>query len=158
MTRWLSALAPAALLAAAAIFAGLTSDDVLAQSARRVPQAVAAVQAPERATEVCHNASAQAALDCARRRCERKAGRGACFAVTVCEPSGWTGTMGVQVTEVHFSNTICGAPSREALLAALRAFCAGQAGVKQCTVATVWSPDGKGESPAISWTPEQLKR
>lgn len=146
------------LVSAGAALSGWGVSEVLAQSARRVPQAMAAVQAPESATEVCHSPSAQAALDCARKRCERKAGRGACFAVTVCQPSGWAGTMGVQVTEVHFSNTICGAPSREAVLTALRAFCAGQAGVKLCSVTHLWSPDGKLDSPSISWTPADLKR
>jgi hypothetical protein len=146
------------LFAAVAALSGWGASEAQAQSARRVPQAVAAVQAPESATEVCHSPTAQAALDCARKRCERKAGRGACFAVTVCQPSGWTGMMGVQVTEVHFSNTICGAPSREAVLTALRAFCAGQAGVKHCSVTHLWSPDGKLETPSISWKPGDLKR
>ena len=89
----------------------------LAQRAKTVPQAFAVVQAPESAVEVCHGTSVQAALDCARKRCERKARRGACFSVTACEPSGWAGVMGVQMSEVHFSNAVCGAPTREAAVA-----------------------------------------
>ena len=124
-----------------------------AQRARSVPQAFAAVQAPESAVEICHGTSVQAALDCARRRCQRKASRGACFSVTACEPAGWAGIMGVQTNEVHFSTAVCGAPTREAVLAALKAFCDGHVGGKQCTVAQLWSPDGKQHSTGMSWTP-----
>lgn len=129
-----------------------------AQSARIVAQAFAAVQAPESAVEVCHATSAQGALDCARKRCQRKAGRGTCFAVTVCEPSGWAGTMGVQMSEVHFTTTICGAPSRDAAIAVLRAFCEGHAGSKQCTINRLWTPDGKAVPHEQSWTPADFKK
>lgn len=124
-----------------------------AQRASSLPQAFAVVQAPEAAVETCHGTSVQAALDCARRRCQRKAGRGACFAVTACEPAGWAGVMGVQMSEVHFSSAVCGAPSREAALAALRAFCNGHAGAKACVVSRLWSPDGKQHNIELSWTP-----
>lgn len=129
-----------------------------AQKARAVPQAFAAVQAPEAAVEICHSTSAQAALDCARKRCQRKAARGACFAVTVCEPAGWAGTMGVQMSEVHFSNAVCGAPTREAAIAALKVFCEGHTGAKQCVVTQVWSPDGKLHNTDATWTQGDFKR
>jgi hypothetical protein len=129
-----------------------------AQRAKSVRQAFAAVQAPESAVEVCLSASVQAALDCARKRCERKAGRGACFAVTACEPGGWAGIMGVQMSEVHFSNAVCGAPTREAAIAALKAFCEGHVGAKQCGIPNLWSPDGKQHDIQLSWAPSGSKK
>ena len=123
-----------------------------------MPQAFAVVQAPEAAVEVCHGTSAQAALDCARKRCQKRAGRGACFAVTVREPAGWAGVIGVRMSEVHFSNAVCGAPSREAALAALKAFCDGQAGGNACAVNQLWSPDGKLHQVQLSWTPVSAKK
>ncbi len=128
-----------------------------AQRSKSVPQAFALVHAPEAVVEVCLSASVQSALDCARKRCQRKAGQGACFAVTACEPVGWAGLMGVQLSEVHFASAVCGAPSREALIGALKAFCDGQAGVKRCNVTHLWSPDGKQHTGDTSWTPGEAK-
>lgn len=128
-----------------------------AQRIKNVPQAFALVQAPEAAVEVCLSVSVQTAIDCARKRCSRKAGQGACFAVTACEPVGWAGMMGVQLSEVHFTSAVCGAPSREALFASLKAFCDGQAGVKRCVVSHLWSPDGKQHADETSWTPSEPK-
>lgn len=132
-----------------------------AQSAKPkgVPQAFAMVQAPEAAVEACHGASAQAALDCALRRCQRKAGRGACYAVTACAPGGWAGIMGVKLKDVHFSDAICGAPSQPALVAALRAFCQGHgAGLEQCSLTQAWSPDGKPQKIDHTWTPADFRK
>ena len=147
-----------ALIMAILVVALTGADPGWAQRAKPVPQAFAALQAPEAAVEVCHGASAQAALDCARQRCQRKAGRGACFAVTACEPAGWAGTMGVQMSEVHFSNAVCGAPTREAVVAALRAFCEGHAGRKQCTLGQIWSPDGRLHNVEATWTAEDFRK
>lgn len=124
-----------------------------AQKSKAVPQAFALVQAPEAAVEVCHGTSAKAATECAHAKCQRKAGRGACYAVTACEPAGWAGLMGVRLAEVHFSNAVCGAPTQEAAIAALRAFCFGHAGVKECAVTRLWSPDGKQRFVELNWTP-----
>ena len=129
-----------------------------AQKAKSVPQAFAAVQAPEAAVEVCHGTSARAAMDCAQAKCQRKAGRGACFSVTACQPAGWAGVMGVQLAEVHFSNAVCGAPTREAAVASLRAFCQGYTGMKQCAVAQIWSPDGKLVVVDLNWTPADFRK
>lgn len=126
----------------------------LAQRAKSVPHAFAAVQAPESSIEVCHSASVQAAIDCARKRCQKQAGRGACFQVTACEPAGWAGMMGVRLSEVHFTSAVCGAPSREAVITALRAFCDGQVGGKECSLTHLWSPDGKLHPIEMSWTPK----
>ena len=149
---------PRLIAAALAAALPLIAAPAFAQRAKAVPQAFAVVQAPEAAVEVCHGTSAQAALDCARKRCQKRAGRGACFAVTACEPAGWAGVMGVRMSEVHFSNAICGAPSREAAIAALKAFCDGQTGGKECAVTQLWSPDGKLHQVELSWTPVNAKK
>jgi hypothetical protein len=146
---------PARLAAVTIIAAAAMTSAAQAQRARAVPQAFAVVQAPESAVEACHATSAQAALDCAKRRCERKSRRGACFAVTACQPAGWAGVMGVQLSEVHFSTAVCGAPSREAALASLKAFCDGHAGGKSCVVSLLWSPDGKQHNVDARWTPQK---
>ncbi len=138
--------------------ASVLATPVAAQKSPNQAQAFAAVQAPEAAAEVCHSKSARSALDCARKMCERKSARGACFAVTVCEPMGWSALMGVQVSEVHFSKALCGAPSQEALVTALKAYCRGHAGLRQCFVSQIWSPDGKQQKFEATWTPADLKK
>ena len=148
---------PRLLAACLTLIAARVDAPALAQKARTVPQAFAVVQAPEAAVEVCHGTSVQAALDCARKRCQKRAGRGACFAVTACEPAGWAGVMGVRMSEVHFSNAVCGAPSREAVVAALKAFCEGHAGGKECAVSQLWSPDGKLHQVDLTWTPADTR-
>src|SRR5262245_4049368 len=147
-----------AMLAGVTAFSSALSSQVAAQRVKPVPQAFAAVQAPESAVETCHSTSAQAALDCARSKCQRKAGRGACFAVTVCEPGGWAGIMGVQLAEAHFSNVVCGAPTREALVNALRSFCESHPGLKQCTVSQTWAPDGGLLIMDVTWTPADFRK
>ena len=123
-----------------------------------VAQAVAVVQAPEAAVEICHASTARAAQDCALAKCQKKAGRGACFAVTACAPSGWAGVMGVKIKEVHFSESVCGAPTREAALAALKAFCRGHLpNLEQCHVAEVWTPNGRPEKVDLTWGPSDLR-
>ena len=123
-----------------------------------MPQAFAVVQAPEAAVETCHATTPRAAQECALAKCQKKAGRGACFSVTVCAPSGWAGIMGVRVKEVHFTDSVCGAPTREAAIAALRAFCIGHMPqAEQCFVSQLWGPDGKPHALELSWAPTDLK-
>ena len=123
-----------------------------------VAQAFAMVQAPEAAVETCHADTSRAALDCARAKCARKAGRGACFSIAVCSPSGWAGVMGIKVTEVHFSETVCGAPTKDALIAALKAFCVGHlVNLEQCYVGQIWGPNGKAEKVELTWTAAALR-
>ncbi len=122
-----------------------------------VPQAFAVVQAPEGAVEWCHATTARAAYDCALAKCQRKVGRGACFAVTACAPSGWAGIMGVKLRQAHFSESICGGPSRAALIEALKAFCRGHAPqLEQCSLELVWGPDGKSQAVNLNWTAKDL--
>ena len=154
-----SPLQPRRLGVTALVAVGLgVAAPAIAQKSPNQAQAFAAVQAPEAAAEVCHSKSARSALDCARKMCERKSARGACFVVTVCEPMGWSALMGVQVSEVHFSKALCGAPSQDALVTALKAYCQGHAGLRQCFVSHIWSPDGKQQTFQATWTPADLKK
>lgn len=124
-----------------------------------VPQAFAVVQAPEGAVEACHATTVRAAQDCALTKCQKKAGRGACFAVTACAPSGWAGIMGVKLRQVHFSESICGGPSREALIEALKAFCRGHLPqLEHCALELVWGPDGKAQAVNLTWTAQELAK
>lgn len=141
-----------------AVAAAVLTEAAHAQRAKPVPQAFAAVQAPEAAVETCHGVSARAALDCARARCQRKASSGACFAVTVCQPAGWAGHMGVKLSEVHFTSTVCGAPTQEAVIASLRAFCQGHAGMRQCVVMRLWAPNGNPVNVELNWSPADFKQ
>lgn len=152
---------PRLLPLSCALLAGVAcaASPALAQrgGTRGVPQAFAVVQAPEGAVEWCHASTARGAYDCALAKCQKKAGRGACFAVTSCAPSGWAGIMGVKLRQVHFSESICGGPSREALVDALKAFCRGHlAQLEQCSLELVWGPDGKAQSVNLNWTAKDL--
>lgn len=119
----------------------------------------AAAQAPEAATEACYAATPAAAQSCALAKCKRKAGSGACFALTLCAPGGWAGIMGVRVTEVSFADVLCGAPSKEALLAGLKAYCEGHLPqMQECHVASVWSPEGRAVTVDQSWSAKDFKR
>lgn len=137
---------------------------VLAQQAKRESQAVglqsfAATQAPEAATEACYGATARAAQSCALAKCEKKAGKGACFALTLCSPGGWSGIMGVTVGEISFADVLCGAPTKDALIAGLTAYCEGHLpNMKQCSLTQVWGPDGKSATVERTWTPADFKK
>lgn len=140
------------IVRAALLMAALVSATTAA-SAQSVPRAFAAAQAPEAALETCRAATASKAIDCAMAKCQKKAGRGACIAVTACSPAGWSGAMGVRLKESHFSDVVCGAPSKEALITTLKAFCQGhRPQMQECFVAEITSPDGKTEKIEQTWT------
>ena len=144
------------MLSALALSAATTAQ--AQRAGRGVTQAFAVVQAPEAAVETCHAATARAAQDCALAKCQKKAGRGACFAITACAPSGWAGVMGIKLKEVHFSESVCGAPTKEAVLAALKAFCRGHMpNIEQCFVAELWAPNGKSDRVDLTWGPTDLR-
>jgi hypothetical protein len=116
----------------------------------------AAAQAPEQAFEICFAGTAEAAAACAMKKCKAK-GATECAVMAACAP-GWAGNMGVQLEEVHFTDTICGAPSKQAALDSLRAFCKGHKPfVKQCFLASVWSPEGKETKIEKTIDPTKLK-
>jgi hypothetical protein len=119
----------------------------------------AAVQAPEAATEACYAATPARAEACAMRKCRAKAGKGACFAVTLCAPGRWAGIMGVSVGEISFADVLCGAPTEAALIAGLKSYCEGHLPqMKQCGIAEIWGPDGTKKTVSVSWSPADFKK
>jgi hypothetical protein len=116
----------------------------------------AAAQAPEQAFEVCFAETAENAAACAMKKCQT-GGASECAVMAACAP-GWAGTMGVRLDEVHFTETICGAPSKQAVLDALRVFCKGRKPyVRECFLASVWSPEGKETKVEKTIDPAKLK-
>jgi hypothetical protein len=119
--------------------------------------AFAAVQAPEQGYYTCHAATAEAASQCAMKQCT-DAKSADCTLMAACA-SGWAGAMGVMLEEVHFTDTVCGAPSKNAAIQALTAFCRGRLPyVRECFISEVWSPDGKAEKVERTITKEQLTK
>ena len=118
--------------------------------------AFAAALSPEQAYEVCHSATAERAAACAMKKC-KKAGGSDCFVQSACA-SGWSGTMGVRLEEMHFTDSVCGAPSKDAALASLKAFCMGHLPfVKECYLASAYSPVGDEVKIDITLDPLNLK-
>lgn len=158
-TRTIRALG--SLMAIAISVAGASA--ALAQ-AKKPPAAVglqsfAAAQAPEAATEACYAGTARDAQSCALAKCEKKAGKGACFALTLCSPGGWSGIMGVSLGEISFADVLCGAPTKDALIAALTGYCEGHLPkMRQCGISQVWGPDGKPVALELTWTPADFKK
>jgi hypothetical protein len=128
-----------------------------ATSAVAEPMSFAAVQAPEQGYYTCHAATAEAAAACAMKKCTDAKGAD-CAVMAACAP-GWAGAMGVMLEEVHFTETVCGAPSKRAAIQALTAFCRGRLPhVKECFISEVWSPEGKAEKVEKAITKEQLTK
>jgi hypothetical protein len=118
--------------------------------------AFAAAQSPEQAFEVCHAATAETAAACAMKKCKASGGSD-CVVMAACL-SGWSGTMGVRLEEVHFTDSLCGAPSKAAAIASLKAFCKGHLPyVKECYLASVYSPMGQEEKIEKTLDPRKLK-
>ncbi len=129
----------------------------LAAPAAADPMAFAAVQAPEQGYYTCHAATAEAATTCAMKQCT-DAKSADCTVMAACA-SGWAGAMGVMLEEVHFTDTVCGAPSKTAAIQALTAFCRGRLPyVRECFISEVWSPEGKAEKVEKTITKEQLTK
>lgn len=130
----------------------LTADAAVAES----PQSFAAAQAPEQAFEICFDETAEKAAACAMRKC-KAGGATECVVVSACS-EGWARTLGVQLDEVHFTDVLCGAPSKQAVLDSLRAFCKGhKPHVRQCFLGSVWSPEGKETKIEKTIDPAKLK-
>jgi hypothetical protein len=129
----------------------------------RSPMGIAFAQAKE-GTWLCRKSKPEDALACAREQCAEQSPGQTCWATAWCFPAGWSGLMKVQLRDFSFTETLCGAPSQEALKQALRALCAGEEGAAQCELFNVVDPDGneravEGESypgapPAQSPPPE----
>lgn len=120
--------------------------------------AFAAAIAPEQAFEVCLKADAITAAQCAMQKCkDASGGTDECIITSACG-RGWSGSMGVTTGEVHWTETVCGAPNEAAVLAALTAFCKGQAKyATECFLASVWDEKGKEKTIEKSLNPKKLK-
>lgn len=120
--------------------------------------AFAAAIAPEQAFEVCFKPDAIAAARCAMDKCKQSSGGSdECIITSACG-RGWAGSMGVTTGEVHWTETVCGAPNEAAVLAALTAFCKGQAKyATECFLASVWDEKGKEKTIEKTLNPKKLK-
>ncbi len=116
----------------------------------------AAAISPEQAFEICQSADVPSAVSCALDKC-RKAGGDDCVVTSACT-NGWAGSMGVTTSEIHWTETVCGAPSEAAAVSALRAFCKGGLPyVTECYLSQVWSDDGKTKSIEKTIDPKKIK-
>ncbi|MFT3671334.1 hypothetical protein [Aestuariivirga sp.] len=120
--------------------------------------AFAAAIAPEQAFEVCFKPDAIAAAQCAMDKCKKAAGGSdECIITSACG-RGWSGSMGLTTGEVHWTETVCGAPNEAAVISALTAFCKGQAKYAQeCYLASVWNEQGKEKQIEKTLNPKKLK-
>ncbi len=121
--------------------------------------AYAAAYAPESAFESCRAERAAEAVSCALAACVKSSGYPEdCYLLAACDGGGWAGVMGVLVTEIHFTTVTCGAPTREALLAELKARCAGYLPyMQECWVSELIPlNDAAAEAVEISWTSETV--
>jgi hypothetical protein len=118
----------------------------------------AAAIAPEQAFEVCFKADALAAAQCAIDKCKAASGgSGDCVITSACS-NGWSGSMGVTTGEVHWTETVCGAPGEAAVITALTAFCKGQAKyATECFLSSVWDTHGKEKLIEKTLYPKKLK-
>ena len=126
--------------------------------AQNQDMAFAAAIAPEQAFEVCHKADAIEAAQCAMKKCkDATGGSDECIITSACG-SGWSGSMGITTGEVHWTETVCGAPNEKAVVEALKAFCKGQSEFAQeCFLASVWDEKGKEKKLEKALDPKTLK-
>lgn len=126
--------------------------------AQNPDMAFAAAIAPEQAFEVCHKADAIEAAQCAMKKCkDATGGSDECIITSACG-RGWAGSMGITTGEVHWTETVCGAPNEKAVIAALTAFCKGQSEFAQeCYLASVWDEQGKEKTIEKTLDPKTLK-
>ncbi len=130
---------------------------VWAFPAQAQQMAFAAVQAPEQGYYTCHGASVDEAIRCATKKCDEDKSTD-CAVMAACA-SGWAGSMGVMLEEIHFTDTVCGAPSKQAAIQALTAFCRGRLPhVKECFISEVWTPAGKSQKVEKTLTAAQLTK
>ncbi len=122
-------------------------------AAQNGPDGIGFAQAEE-GTWTCRAGDPVTALDCARALCRAEAGGQDCYRTGWCFPAGWAGVITVWTSDFHANKPICGAPSLEGLLAAMRAFCDHSPEASSCDVGMVVGPDGVEVDAADHWTPE----
>ena len=109
--------------------------------AQEGPAGIAFYQAEE-GTWTCRDADPAAAFECARQACFAGAGGQDCVATAWCFPAFYAGTLTLMLPDFHTTRPLCGAPSLEALIGAMQAFCDHSPETTACYVGQVWNPDG----------------
>jgi hypothetical protein len=121
-----------------------------AQPALAQPVGIGFAQAEE-GTWSCRAGDPVTALNCARDLCQAEGGGQACFRTTWCFPAGWAGVLTVWTADHHANHPICGMPSLEALLGAMRVFCDNAPDATACDVGMVTHPFGMRVEVAEHW-------
>jgi hypothetical protein len=139
-------------------FAAVFLFAAIAHAEEKPVLAFAAAISPEVAFEVCHKPDAIAAAQCAMAACVKAAGEGAdCYITSACG-RGFAGSMGLTTGEIHWTETVCGAPDETAVILALKAFCKAQAKyVQQCFLATIWDDRGNPSIKEEMWEAKTLQ-
>lgn len=137
MSRRILVVIAAAMLSAGAALANGGTDEG--------PKGVAVVIAPESGVYTCAAGNPDAAFACARKKC-RDAGEADCYRTNWCYPGRWGAVYSVRTAEFHGPDALCGAPTREAVLATVVCWCRAQEHVVSCFVSTILTPEG-GEEP-----------
>ncbi len=97
----------------------------------------------EEGTWYCTGDNPVNTLNCAREKCKAEADGQGCYRTRWCYGGGWSGLMTVFLSDFHVTEIICGAPSQEALKAALVAFCNGNEYATECSISLTIDPTGK---------------
>jgi hypothetical protein len=106
------------------------------------PPGIGFAQAEE-GTWWCNATTADAAIDCALKKCKEESGGQGCHATRWCLPAGWSALMVVWLPEFHATHVLCGMPGEEAATAAMRAICNAGAEFSQCDLVLFIDPDGR---------------
>lgn len=112
-----------------------------ASMAQDGPTGIAFYQVEE-GTWSCRGGDPATAFECARAACFAGAGGQDCVATAWCFPAGYAGTLTLMLPGFHTTRPICGAPSLEALIGAMQAFCDHSPQTIACYVGQVWDWDG----------------
>jgi len=97
----------------------------------------------EEGTWYCKGDDPVAALKCAAKKCEAEAAGQGCVRTKWCFNARWSGFMTVFLPDFHSTEIICGAPDRQALHAAFKAYCAGNKYALNCSLSIMIDPSGK---------------
>lgn len=157
--RPLPALLALIALTVSVSLAAFASPALAEDAAAELQPAYAAAYAPEAAFESCRAGDAARAVTCALKACADATGYpDDCYILAACDAGGWVGVMGIMLEEIHFTTVTCGAPTREAVLAELKARCAGHLPhMRECWVSELIPlHEAKAEAVEISWTTESV--
>ena len=97
----------------------------------------------EEGTWFCLGDNPVTTLNCARDKCRREAQGQDCYRTKWCFGNGWSGLMSVFLSDFHTTQILCGAPSKEALFAALKEYCKGNNLATSCSIFLTIDPSGR---------------